>query len=69
MPFDSTNRFTQILIMAEEERKRRRVRNEAERRKNAPYVPPPNPEDDKPITFERREYLHKLVKEALSGDN
>jgi hypothetical protein len=65
MPFDSTNRFVQILDAAHAERKRRQLRDQVERERHARPKIDFVPETDKPIPFEVREYLHAKVKELL----
>jgi hypothetical protein len=65
MPLDHTNRFMQILQAAQLERVRRRVILKKEREQYLQTIPQPKPEEDKPIGYERREYLHRKVKELL----
>ena len=65
MPLDHTNRFMQILQAAQLERVRRRVILKKEQEQYLQTIPQPKPEEDKPIAYERREYLHRKVKELL----
>jgi hypothetical protein len=65
MPLDHTNRFMQILQAAQLERVRRRAILKKEREQYLQTIPQPKPEEDKPIGYERREYLHRKVKELL----
>ena len=65
MPLDHTNRFVQILQAVQRERVKRRAKLAVERGEYLQTIPPTNPEDDKPIGYERREYLHRKVKDLL----
>lgn len=69
---DKNNRFMKIIRDAEALRKIRR-RQRAEQMKSLKPVPGQTvdytPDSDKPIPYERREYLHKIVKEALDENN
>ena len=65
---DKNNRFMKIIRDAEALRKVRR-RQRAEQMKALKPVPGQTvdykPESETPIPYERREYLHKIVKEIL----
>jgi len=65
MPLDHTNRFMQIIQAAQKERIKRQAILREERAKYLQTIPQPKPEEDKPIGYERKEYLHKKVKELL----
>lgn len=68
---DKNNRFMKILRDAEALRlvRRRERAEQMKARKPEPgSVVDYTPEAEKPIPYERREYIHKLVKEILSKD-